>query len=90
MGFMTNLLASFVHATVGELKLLHQELIEISLAKMWHMHISVQNQCDELSGTDASNIYFFCLRDLNLKSDMLIEMVSVGSSADVCGNFCCS
>lgn len=34
MGFMTNLLASFVHATVGELKLLHQELIEISLAKM--------------------------------------------------------
>lgn len=31
---MTNLLESFVHATVGGLKLLHQELTEISLTKV--------------------------------------------------------
>lgn len=87
---MTNLLASFVHATVGGLKLLNQELIEISLAKMGLMQISMQNLCDELAGTDASHLYFFCLRDLNLKSRMLIEMISLGKSNDLCGNFCCT
>lgn len=47
---------SFVYATVGRLKLLHQELTEIFLAKVWLMQITAMDP-----EADASFYFLFAI-----------------------------